>query len=120
MATAKSLKKWKGQFNMIKIRQIDNIELSEIQIIPIKPTNGLVGFASFVVNDALFIGSIGIFTKPQGGYRLTYPTKKTSSQTIFIINPINRDVGQLIEKEIISRFEEVTNNYVRHNSINPQ
>jgi len=41
--------------------------LSEIQIIPIKPQNGLVGFASFVLDGSLYLGSIGIMTRPQGG-----------------------------------------------------
>ena len=40
-------------------------KLTEIQIVPIKPVNGLVGFASFVFDDTLYLGSVGIFTVTQ-------------------------------------------------------
>ena len=82
-------------------------KLSEIQIIPIKPQNGLVAFASFVLDDNLYLGSIGIFTRPEGGYRLTYPTKKIGNRNINIFHPINKNFANKIETEIIKSFEEV-------------
>ena len=81
--------------------------LSEIQIIPIKPQNGLIAFASFVLDDNLYLGSIGIFTRPEGGYRLTYPTKKIGNRNINIFHPINKNFANKIETEIIKSFEEV-------------
>jgi len=89
-------------------------KITEIQIIPIKPSNGLVGFASFVLNGNWYLGSIGIFTRPEGGYRLTYPTKNTKSIQIF--HPISKEVGQNIEEIVINKFEEVTNNYAGYSS----
>ena len=84
-------------------------KLSEIQIIPIKPKNGLVGFASFVLDGNLYLGSIGIFTRPEGGYRLTYPTKAVVSKSMNIFYPINKTFAQKVEKAIIDQFEEVMN-----------
>ena len=84
--------------------------LSEIQIVPIKPQNGLVGFASFVLNDNLYLGSIGIMTRPSGGYRLTYPTKSVGSRELNIYYPINKQFAEVIEKEVIKRLEEVMKN----------
>lgn len=92
--------------------------LSEIQIIPIKPQNGLVAFASFVWDKSLYLGSIGIMTRPQGGYRLVYPTKKVADRSLNIFYPINRETAQLIESEVVKQFEEVMNNYDRHNRFN--
>jgi len=92
--------------------------LSEIQIIPIKPQNGLVAFASFVWDKSLYLGSIGIMTRPQGGYRLVYPTKKVAERNLNIFYPINRETAQLIESEVVTKFEEVMNNYDRHNRFN--
>lgn len=90
--------------------------LTEIQIIPIKPQNGLVAIASFVLDNNLYLGSIGIFTRPQGGYRLTYPTKKVGSRDINIFHPINKQFASQVETEIINKFEEVMNNQNdRHN-----
>jgi DNA-binding cell septation regulator SpoVG len=92
--------------------------ISEIQITPAKPKGGLVGFASFVYNDDFYLGSIGIYTKPQGGYRLTYPTRTSTNGSFNIFHPINRAIAEQVEKEVIYRFEEVTKAYVGHHSIN--
>ncbi len=92
--------------------------LSEIQIIPIKPQNGLVAFASFVLDKNLYLGSIGIVTKPQGGYRLTYPTKKVGIKDINIFHPINKGFAEAIEKEVLVALEKVMNKNDRYNSPN--
>lgn len=94
-------------------------QLTEIQIIPIKSQNGLVAFASLVLNNNLYLGSIGIMTRPQGGYRLTYPTKSVGTRELNIYHPINRQFAEAIEKEVIKRLEEVMKNKNdRHNSFN--
>lgn len=90
--------------------------ITEIEIIPIKPRNGLVGFASFVLDGSLYCGSVGIYTRPQGGYRLTYPTRKTDSSSFSIFYPINKQVAADIEQAVISRFENVTKKYAGHDS----
>lgn len=92
-------------------------KLTEIQVVPIKPTDGLVGFASLVFDNCLYLGSIGIYTRPQGGYRLTYPTRKGPGN-FNIFYPINKETAEAIEQVVISKYEEVTKSYVRHNSIN--
>lgn len=92
--------------------------ISEVQVIPVKPSDGLVGFASLVFDDCLYLGSIGIYTRPEGGYRLTYPTRKTISSNFNIFHPINQKVAKEIESTVIKKFEEVTNMYARHNSFN--
>ena len=92
--------------------------ISEVQVMPVKANEGLIGFASFVYNDSFYMGSIGIYTRPQGGYRLTYPTRKGANGNFNIFHPINRDVAEEIEKVIISKFEDVTKMYVGHNSFN--
>src|SRR3989338_2808923 len=83
------------------------MSITEIQIIPIKPQDGLVAFASFVLDNNLYLGSIGILTRPEGGYRLVYPTKKLGTRSINIFHPINKEFAQSIEKEVISKFEDV-------------
>ena len=92
--------------------------ISEVQITPVKANEGLVGFASFVYNDSFYMGSIGIYTRPQGGYRLTYPTRKSANGNFNVFHPINREVAEEIENVIISKFEDVMKMYVGHNSFN--
>lgn len=92
--------------------------LSEIQIVPVKPSNGLVGFASVVFDGNLYLGSIAILTRPQGGYRLVYPTKKVSDRSMNIFYPINRMFAQEIERAVVKKFEEVMKTNGRHSQIN--
>lgn len=85
------------------------MKISEVQIVPIKPANGLVGFASCVFDDCLYLGSIGIVTRPNGGYRLVYPTKKVAESQIDIFHPLNHKTSSCIEDIIIKKFNEVVN-----------
>jgi len=84
------------------------MKITEIQIRPIKPKNGLVAFASVLFDDCLFLGSIGIYTKLDGfGYRLTYPTKKIGDRDMNIYHPTSKEISAAIEKEIITKAEEI-------------
>lgn len=83
------------------------MKISEIQIQLVKPQNGLVGFCSFVYDDTFYLGSIAIFTRLKGGYRLVYPTKKGGKQDINIFHPINKDFGELIEIEVIKELDKI-------------
>lgn len=52
------------------------IDLSEIQIIPCKPRNGLLAFVTFVLNKAFYGGDIALYSRlNQEGYRLVDPSK---------------------------------------------
>ena len=94
-------------------------KLTEIQVIPIKPQNGLVAFVSFILDGNLYLGSIGVLTRPKGGYRLVYPTKKVGNKNLNIFYPINKKVAQLVENEVVKHFEKVMNQENdRHNSFN--
>ncbi len=84
------------------------MKITEIQIIPIKPREGLVAFASIVVENSLYLGSIGVYTRLDGtGYRITYPTKKIGEKNINIYHPINKETSKTIEEAIISEAEKI-------------
>lgn len=79
--------------------------ISEVQIVPVKPNNGLIAFASFVLDGKLYLSSIGIHQKLNGlGYRLTYPTKKAG---LNIFHPISKELGKEIEEVILNKLKEV-------------
>lgn len=91
------------------------MKISEVNVALIKPHNGLIGFASLVVNDALYLGSIGIHQKLDGdGYRLTYPTKKSGMQNMDIFHPIDRATGKAIETAILNKLNDVMNRLNDH------
>jgi len=84
------------------------MRITEIQIIPIKPREGLVAFASVVVENSLYLGSLGVHTRLDGsGYRITYPTKKIGNRNINIYHPINKETSKEIEEAIISEAEKI-------------
>lgn len=84
--------------------------ISEVQITPVKPKDGLVAFASFVFGNCLYCGSVGIFTRPNGGYRLVYPTKLVAGRQLDMYHPISGTAGRSIEEAVITKFEEVVSN----------
>ncbi len=80
------------------------MKISEVNIQLIKPTNGLVAFASVVLDGKIYLGSIGVHQRLDGtGYRLTYPTKKTGNRDFHIFHPIERQMGQQIEQAILAK-----------------
>ena len=86
------------------------MKITEIQIIPIKPREGLVAFASVVLENRLYLGSIGVYTRIDGtGYRITYPTKKIGNKDINIYHPINKETSKAIEEAITSKAEKILN-----------
>lgn len=73
---------------------------------PIKPKDGLVAFASLVLDGCLFLGSIGIYMRLDGsGYRITYPTKPVGGRNLHIFHPINRELGTAIERAILENAD---------------
>jgi stage V sporulation protein G len=87
-----------------------NISISEIQIVPVKPNNGLVAFASCVVNNSLYIGNIAIYTSPlsRNGFRLVYPAKVLpNGKEINCVHPINRETGAAITAAVINKYERL-------------
>ena len=86
------------------------LKISEIQILPVKPKNGLVAFTSCVINDQLYLGDIALHTKPDGsGFRLVYPAKTLpNGKLIHAVHPITKEAGETIHRAIIDKFQELT------------
>ncbi len=89
------------------------MKITEVNITPVKPQNGLVAFASIVVDDCLYLGSIGVYCRLDGsGYRITYPTKKLANNDLHIFHPITKEAGQLIEQAILGKADELFNEII--------
>lgn len=84
--------------------------ISEIQISPVKPKDGLIAFASFVLDGKYYVGSVAIFTRlGKSGYRLVYPAKKLGEKNLNLFYPINQFVGKFIEDAITEKVNEIFN-----------
>ncbi len=99
----------------------------KVQIEFITPHEGLIAFASLVINDCLKLSSIAVHKKLNAeGYRITYPSK--GKFNIFgyaearrpLVHPINKEASDAIEAAIFQELKTVINEgsnndvYVRH------
>ena len=88
---------------------MNKLEIAEIEIIPVKPHNGLLAFCSFVLNNQFYIGDIAIYSRlNQEGYRLVYPMKVlVNGAKVNCFHPISKEAGEAIEKTIIGVYEKL-------------
>lgn len=89
---------------------MDEIVISEIQIIPVKPKDGLVAFASCIINNQFYIGNIAIHTSPASpdGFRLVYPMKiMATGKELNCVYPINRETGDAVSKAVVTKYKEL-------------
>jgi len=86
------------------------IQISEVQIIPLKPKDGLVAFASCLLNDQFYLGNIAIHTclNAPGEYRLVFPSKViTPGRDIPIYHPINKVTYEAIRTPVVQKYLEL-------------
>lgn len=81
--------------------------VTSVNIQPVKPSRGLVAFASVTIDDSLYLGSIAVYTRPDGSYRLLYPDKKVGDRSMDIFHPINRSASKQIEEVIFKKCDEI-------------
>ncbi len=83
--------------------------ISEIQIRIVKQRNGLVGFASCLLDGNWFVGDLAIYDRVDGsGYRIVYPAKKLpNGQKIQFFHPVNKVAGNAIEDAIAKEVTRI-------------
>lgn len=77
--------------------------MTEIEFVPIHSREGLIGFASFVWDNALKVSGIGVHTRLSGSIRLVYPSGKFGS----LVFPIKKEIGDLIEKSVQQKINQL-------------
>lgn len=84
------------------------MKITKVEIIPIRPKNGMVGFASVEIEGQFYVSSIGVHKRLDGnGYRITYPTRKVGEHDVNIFHPTNRILSEAIEQAIFNKAESV-------------
>lgn len=83
------------------------MKISEINIVPVKPNNGLIAFASCVLDNSYFIGSIAVYTKLDGGYRLLFPAKTLGDSQLHYHHPITKEMGEELKEAILERVQKI-------------
>lgn len=84
------------------------IRFSEIQILPIKPFRSLIGFTSFILNNAFYVGGVAIHSTMSGGIRLVFPDKVLpNGKKICLVYPISKEVGDLVTWEVLRVYRNL-------------
>ncbi len=83
------------------------MKVSEVKICPVKPQDGLVAFASVVIDNDIYLGSIAVYTRLDGSYRILYPTKRVGTKPLNVFHPINSTCAKQIEEVIIRKCSEL-------------
>jgi len=82
--------------------------ITKVELLPIRPKEGLMAFACIELDYQFYISSIGVHRKRDGsGYRITYPTKKVGEQTLTVCHPIQPDLSREIEQAVCKKAEEL-------------
>jgi stage V sporulation protein G len=84
------------------------MQVTEVDVAFVKPKDGLIAFASVVLDDQLYLSGIAIHSRLVGsGYRLTYPTRKVGEAQFSVFHPIRRPIGLAIEHAIVEKMKNV-------------
>ena len=91
---------------------MERIVITEQVFMSLKPSEkGLIGIASVVFNNSLYLGSISVYTRPNGDLRLLFPIKVLpNSKELNSYYPINRETYDAIKNAIEDKYKEITAN----------
>lgn len=81
------------------------MKISEIDFVPIQSRDGLIGFASFIYDNAFKISNIGIHTKLNGDIKLIYPGNKHGA----FVFPINKQIGIEVLEAVKKEYADFIN-----------
>jgi hypothetical protein len=86
-----------------------DLKITDVQIIPIQPKAGHIGFVNFVLQNAMRISSVAIFTslKNIGDYRLVWPAKKVNERLIYYSLPVNKGIQKYILEVLTPEIKKI-------------
>lgn len=84
------------------------VKVSDVQLIPVKPKEGLTFFASCILDDKYYLGNLAVFSLRDGsGFRVVFPTKTLKNgQQIPIFYPVKKELADEIQRAISRCAEE--------------
>jgi DNA-binding cell septation regulator SpoVG len=90
------------------LKEVVTMQVTEVEIVFVKPKDGLIAFASVVLDDQLYLSGIAVHSKlVDSDYRLTYPTRKIGDTQFSLFHPIRKPVGLAIERAIVEKLKNV-------------
>jgi DNA-binding cell septation regulator SpoVG len=88
-------------------REGDTLEISEVKIRLVDDSaDGLLGWASCVVNGVLFVNNIAVRRTEEGQLVLVYPsTRSRRDQKYFYFNPITHEAKRALDEAILGKLQ---------------
>jgi len=82
------------------------MKISKVKIKKVAPKDGLVGFASCVIDDSLYLGNIVVFTRLNqvDKIRLVFPVKELDNIKIAMFKPLTSDLYYALEVAIADKY----------------
>ncbi len=93
---------------------MNKLEISEIQIIFVRPQNGLIAFASIAINDCVRVEGIAIYSSPAHplNFRINFPTKNLASgRQIACFYPYRKEAEEYITKAVVNEYLRLMDNF---------
>ena len=86
---------------------MEKIKVSEVRVrLMDRSEDGLIGWASCVVNDSIYLNNIAIRLGKDSRVVLTYPaTKSRGDSRYFHFNPISQEAAQVLEAAILDKLK---------------
>ena len=87
--------------------QTESLKVSEVKIRLVDQSeDGLIGWASCVVNGSLFLNNIAIRKSREGKVILTFPAMRSKGDSkYFFFNPISHEAARVLEEAIIDKLK---------------
>ncbi len=83
------------------------MKIKKVEIVPIRPYEGLIAFANVELEEGLYLGSIGVHRKLDGGFRITFSIRKVGEANLCIYHPIKQEVSKEFETAICSKAKKL-------------
>jgi len=90
----------------------ERFKVSEVKIrLADRSEDGVIGWASCVVDDSIFLDDIIIKKDVDERFFLTFPSKKSrkNSRYYHYFRPISIEAAEILEKAIIAKLKPATN-----------
>lgn len=90
-------------------RDDGGLRISEVRIrMADSAENGLIAWASCVVNGCLYLNNIAVRRGQEGELVLTYPAKRSRRDVkYFFFRPINADAKEALDRAILGGLQEL-------------
>jgi len=83
------------------------MEISEVQIFPIRQQGTLVAFGSFLANNSLRISGIALHTSRKGELRIVFPAKRVGNGYVYYCQPLSQEINKEIELAFEEKAKEI-------------